>query len=526
MYGRALVRTSLRGISSVRPLRSRPTRLGFTSSRYRSSSSATAFSSTRTDDSTSQEYLPSTQSPKPFAIEHVGGREHHLSWSPKGGISKEWKEEKAIDADVTNGTPQAVSSPMMSGAVGRMKSWFMQMFLPTNYPHSVHRSYAPYHILQFVETTLGTLVSVLCNQALLSSVGVSAEGSIFGAVAVQWIIKDGAGEIAKLFFIRRFSPYFDSHPKTFNLLGEGAVALGSGLQIATLLINPTPVNFLICAAGGNIFKLIGNAIWLTTHIKFVRYFSQQGNTGDVAAKEESQASVAQLLGYSAGIGLLTFSHSPAYLYSIFFLSVPVHLLVTTYMLQLTTFELLTVPRLSWLAGQYAKKQDGKAERGVVDLAEVEKLKTTGLFGEFYKRKRDRYVSLAPKLEDVVVSNPLDRSKWTACAEAFHGEKYLLYPPPAHSRKPISAFYDPSASVDDMLRSILHAAHLHELLSNQPHEANDANLRPMLAESATWTNKSFPDFKSQLEANGWKTEEICSADHGRRVSWQSAPDKAE
>lgn len=140
MYGRALVRTSLRGISSVRPLRSRPTRLGFTSSRYRSSSSATAFSSTRTDDSTSQEYLPSTQSPKPFAIEHVGGREHHLSWSPKGGISKEWKEERAIDADVKNGTPQAVSSPMMSGAVGRMKSWFMQMFLPTNYPHSVHRS--------------------------------------------------------------------------------------------------------------------------------------------------------------------------------------------------------------------------------------------------------------------------------------------------------------------------------------------------------------------------------------------------
>ena len=90
-------------------------------------------------------------------------------------------------------------------------------------------------------------MSVLCNQALLSSVGVSAEGSIFGAVAVQWIIKDGAGEFAKLFFIRRFSPYFDSHPKTINLLGETAVALGSGLQIASLLVSPSPFNFLLCA---------------------------------------------------------------------------------------------------------------------------------------------------------------------------------------------------------------------------------------------------------------------------------------
>lgn len=111
----------------------------------------------------------------------------------------------------------------------------------------IANSYAPYHILQFFETTLGTVVSVLCNQALLTSVGVSAEGSIFGAVAVQWIIKDGAGEIAKLFFIRRFSPYFDSHPKTLDLLGEGIGSLGSGLQIATLLVNPTPTNFLLCA---------------------------------------------------------------------------------------------------------------------------------------------------------------------------------------------------------------------------------------------------------------------------------------
>lgn len=118
----------------------------------------------------------------------------------------------------------------------------------TVHPHvCIHVRYMPFHVLQFFETTLATITSVLCNQALLTSVGVSAEGSIFGAVAVQWIIKDGAGEVAKLFFIRRFSPYFDSHPKTVTLLGEALGCLGSGLQIATVLVAPTPSNFLLCA---------------------------------------------------------------------------------------------------------------------------------------------------------------------------------------------------------------------------------------------------------------------------------------
>lgn len=159
-----------------------------------------------------------------FAVEHVDGRARHLTWSNSGEIAKEWRE-------VHEGAPGAgLAVSTRSSVFGRMAAGLRQMFLPTNYPQSVHPSYVlhrqlwlpnidgfifdrvrylPYHVLQFAESIVGTLVSVLCNQALLVSVGVSAEGSIFGAVAVQWIIKDGAGEIAKLFFIRRFSTFFD-----------------------------------------------------------------------------------------------------------------------------------------------------------------------------------------------------------------------------------------------------------------------------------------------------------------------------
>lgn len=152
-------------------------------------------------------------------------------------------------------------------------------------------------------------------------------------------------------------------------------------------------------------------IWFTTHIKFVRCFAQQGNTGDVAAKSESQASVAQLLGYAAGIGLLTVSHSAPYLYSIFAVSVPAHMAITAWMLRVATFELLTLPRLSWLANEYTWNRE------VVSLRELEATKKTGLFGEFYKVKTDQYVTLTPTLEEVV-DTAADRNRWEACVHAF------------------------------------------------------------------------------------------------------------
>ena len=82
--------------------------------------------------------------------------------------------------------------------------------------------YLRFHVLQFLECIFGTVVGVLCNQALLVSVGISAEGSILGAVAVQWVNKDGAGEVAKLWFIRRFSPYFDRCVLIFALYAPGS----------------------------------------------------------------------------------------------------------------------------------------------------------------------------------------------------------------------------------------------------------------------------------------------------------------
>ena len=80
--------------------------------------------------------VPATEKPQPFAIERVGGRECHVSWTDRG-IAKEWREISNSAA----GDERAVSASTTSASfTGRFTSWLRQMFLPTNYPQSVHQS--------------------------------------------------------------------------------------------------------------------------------------------------------------------------------------------------------------------------------------------------------------------------------------------------------------------------------------------------------------------------------------------------
>lgn len=96
---------------------------------------------------------------------------------------------------------------------------------------------------------------------------------------------------------------------------------------------------------------------------------------------------------------------------------------------------------------------------------------------------------------------------------------------------ISVFYHPSATPDDMLRSVLHAACLRRILKSAPHpdgaslqadeEATLHAFYGALDKSIRWTHRHFDEFKCRLEDHGWRTDELAFADRGRRVLWGSA-----
>lgn len=95
------------------------------------------------------------------------------------------------------------------------------------------------------------------------------------------------------------------------------------------------------------------------------------------------------------------------------------------MLRLTSFELLTLPRLGALASDFVKGDSGRKsgvvgrEGNVKTLADLDEEGRTGLFGEFYKRKQDRFLDLAPRVQDVLRTYaPDERERWDTCTGVF------------------------------------------------------------------------------------------------------------
>lgn len=106
---------------------------------------------------------------------------------------------------------------------------------------------------------------------------------------------------------------------------------------------------------------------------------------------------------------------------------------------------------------------------------------------------------------------------------------MLYPSGSLNR-PISILYHPAATLDDMLRSVLHAQRFRAVYISQldgtVHDPQDLSaLRIALEDTRVWTQKHVVAFKAALGEQGWRTDEIAFADHGHRVLWGSAAERA-
>lgn len=103
---------------------------------------------------------------------------------------------------------------------------------------------------------------------------------------------------------------------------------------------------------------------------------------------------------------------------------------------------------------------------------------------------------------------------------------MLFPRDGPRGGRVAAFFHPEASTDDMLQSILHAAMLREVLERDGRGARlgsrggAGELGAVLAETRERAQAEFPAFKRALGEQGWRTDELCFADHGRRVTWSS------
>jgi hypothetical protein len=176
------------------------------------------------------------------------------------------------------------------------------VFLPHGYPHSVPAggAYRRFAAWQAVKYAAGTASSIVATQALLRAIGVGAAAAVPLSASVQWVLKDGLGQLGGVLYAMAVGSRFDADPKRQHMRATAA------LQAATLLETLTPALpslFLPIAAAANMAK---NMAWIAvsaTRAQMNRSFAVRENLGDITGKATSQTIAASLVGTALGVSL-------------------------------------------------------------------------------------------------------------------------------------------------------------------------------------------------------------------------------
>lgn len=167
--------------------------------------------------------------------------------------SDEWREITA------SGAPTAAAPPAWrrlrarltaAGGWAALTHTARQTFMPAQYPASVAPPFLRYCQWQFVQMAAGSASGVLSMQALLFAAGLGA-GAIPMAAAVNWVLKDGIGQLGGVLYAAVFGAQFDEDPKRQRFRATATLQLATLLEVVTPLV---PALFLPLASLANIGK--------------------------------------------------------------------------------------------------------------------------------------------------------------------------------------------------------------------------------------------------------------------------------
>ncbi|CAI2168301.1 16968_t:CDS:2 [Funneliformis geosporum] len=168
------------------------------------------------------------------------------------------------------------------------KRQFNSAFMPKGYPDSVTKDYWEFAKWQFLHNIAGSVTGVLSTQSLLYAMGLGST-SIPLAAALNWIIKDGLGQLGGVIYAASINDRFDSEPKRHRFRATVSMQFASFLELLAPL---WPGMFLLIASASNIGKniawLAGSATRATMH----KSFALRDNLGDITGKSGSQSTAA------------------------------------------------------------------------------------------------------------------------------------------------------------------------------------------------------------------------------------------
>ncbi|GFP80450.1 protein root UVB sensitive 6 [Phtheirospermum japonicum] len=199
---------------------------------------------------------------------------------------------------------RAVSLQTPRAPVEELLAFITSYVVPEGFPDSVTPSYVPYMTWRALKHFFGGAMGVFTTQTLLGSLGVS-RNTASGAVAINWILKDGAGRVGKMLFARQ-GKKFDYDLKQLRFAGDLLMELGAGVELATAAV---PHLFLPLACAANVVKNVAAVTSTSTRTPIYKAFARGENIGDVTAKGECVGNIADLLG--TGLSIMISKRNPS-----------------------------------------------------------------------------------------------------------------------------------------------------------------------------------------------------------------------
>ncbi len=201
--------------------------------------------------------------------------------------------------------PQREKHSTQQIVIEAMHKYLLTHVLPTDYPNSVDKGYAEFSSYCFLANTCGSAAMVLSTQTLLIAVGVGSTVASPMAGALNWVMKDGIGQLGGVLFASRITSNkrennIDKDPKRWRMVSALSMDFATLLEILSPLCQGY---FLLVASVANIGKNIGFLTASASRAALHQSLALKGNLGDVTAKAGSQSIAASLLGTSLGIGL-------------------------------------------------------------------------------------------------------------------------------------------------------------------------------------------------------------------------------
>lgn len=171
---------------------------------------------------------------------------------------------------------------------------------PKGFPDSVGTDYVPYAAWSAVSIACGSAGGVLATQSLLCAVGVGQSTALPLAASLNWVLKDGIGQLGAVVSAAIISDRFDSDPKRWRGVAALAEATARCLNASTPF---APWAFLPIASAANLGYSVACLAASATKADFHRSLARRQNLGDITAKAGSQAIISSLLGTGVALGI-------------------------------------------------------------------------------------------------------------------------------------------------------------------------------------------------------------------------------